>query len=158
MRQGLSTSEARKRLIRPRTIIYSVLWLAVVAGFLGSLAMREPLKVDIIRDRGALGREVEGRWIENVYRLQLINTTEAPMQFRVSAQSDELSGLVVEYDHAAEELSPTSNSLLPIRVRVPIDDAKQGTHKISVTVTAEAEGRDASQIKQSTSFIVPRNL
>jgi len=158
MRQGLSTSEARKRLIRPRTIIYSVLWLAVVAGFLGSLAMREPLKVDIIRDRGALGREVEGRWIENVYRLQLINTTEASMQFRVSAQSDELSGLVVEYDHAAEELSPTSNRLLPIRVRVPIDDAKQGTHKISVTVTAEAEGRDASQIKQSTSFIVPRNL
>ena len=109
----------------------------MTVGFVASLAMRAPLKVDIIRDRGALGREVEGRWIENVYRLQLINATEAPMKFHVQAQSDDLKGLMVEYDHGAESLSPTSNRLLPIRIRVPIDDATQGTHKIEVTVTAE---------------------
>jgi len=158
MRKSLTLSDARKRLLRPRTIIYSLIWLVLAAGFVASLAVRSPIKVDIIRDRGALGREVEGRWIENVYRLQVINTTEAPMRIRVQAEGDDLKGLTVEYDKTAETMSPTSNRLLPIRIRVPIEDAKEGTHKIKVTVTAEGEdGRDA-RIGQSTSFIVPRNL
>ncbi|MGO4306421.1 cytochrome c oxidase accessory protein CcoG [Cupriavidus sp. RAF12] len=158
MRKSLSITDARKRLFRPRTIIYTLIWMVMVAGFVGSLAMRTPLKVDIIRDRGALGREVEGRWIENVYRLQIINTTEAPMRIRVQAESADLKGLTVEYDTAAESLAPTSNRLLPIRIRVPIDDAKQGTHKIDVTVTSEGGEQGGAHIRQSTSFIVPRNL
>ncbi|AZG14197.1 cytochrome c oxidase accessory protein CcoG [Cupriavidus pauculus] len=158
MRQKLSPTAARKRLLRPRTIVYTLIWLALSAGFVASLAMRTPLKVDIIRDRGALGREVEGRWIENVYRLQLINATEAPMKIRVQANSAEMQDLTVEYDQGAEGLAPTSNRLLPIRIRVPIEDAKEGTHKIEVTVTAETDTDRDVRIRQSTSFIVPRNL
>jgi len=120
--------------------------------------MRTPLKVDIIRDRGALGREVEGRWIENVYRLQLINTTEGPMRISVRADSDDLQHLTVEYDDKAETLEPTSNRLLPIRIRVPIEEAAQGTHKVRITVTSEGDERGKAEIRQSTSFIVPRNL
>ncbi|CAM3261462.1 cytochrome c oxidase accessory protein CcoG [Cupriavidus taiwanensis] len=158
MRKGLSAAASRKRLLRPRIIIYSVIWAALLAGFMASIMLRTPLKVDIIRDRGALGREVEGRWIENVYRLQLINTTEAPMQIRVRADSDELKGLTVEYDKQAESLAPTSNRLLPIRIRVPIEAATQGTHKINVTVTSEGTEQGHAEIRQSTSFIVPRDL
>lgn len=158
MRKGLSAAASRKRLLRPRVIIYSVIWVALLAGFMASIVLRTPLKVDIIRDRGALGREVEGRWIENVYRLQLINTTEAPMQIRVRADSDELKDVTVEYDKQAESLAPTSNRLLPIRIRVPIEAAKQGTHKINVTVTSEDTEQGHAEIRQSTSFIVPRDL
>jgi len=158
MRRGLSAVAARKRLLRTRTIIYMVIWVALAAGFVGSLAMRTPLKVDIIRDRGALGREVEGRWIENVYRLQLINTTEGPMRISVRADSDDLQHLTVEYDDKAETLEPTSNRLLPIRIRVPIEEAAQGTHKVRITVTSEGDERGKAEIRQSTSFIVPRNL
>ena len=158
MRKGLSAAASRKRLLRPRVIIYSVIWAALLAGFMASIMLRTPLKVDIIRDRGALGREVEGRWIENVYRLQLINTTEAPMQIRVRADSDELKGLTVEYDKQAESLAPTSNRLLPIRIRVPIEAATQGTLKINVTVTSEGTEQGHAEIRQSTSFIVPRDL
>ncbi len=158
MRKALSAAASRKRLLRPRVIIYSVIWLALMAGFVASIALRTPLKVDIIRDRGALGREVEGRWIENVYRLQLINTTEGPMRISVRADSDELKNLTVEYDKQAEALAPTSNRLLPIRIRVPIENAAQGTHKISVTVTSERTERGSAEIRQSTSFIVPRDL
>ncbi|WP_427310057.1 cytochrome c oxidase accessory protein CcoG [Cupriavidus sp. H39] len=158
MRKALSAAASRKRLLRPRVIIYSVVWVALLAGFMASIVLRTPLKVDIIRDRGALGREVEGRWIENVYRLQLINTTEAPMQIRVRADSDELKGVTVEYDKQAESLAPTSNRLLPIRVRVPIEAATQGTHKINVTVTSAGTEQGHAEIRQSTSFIVPRDL
>lgn len=83
------------------------------------------------------------------------------MRVAISADSDELKGLTVEYDHSAGDLDPTSNRLIPVRVRVPIDAAGQGTHKIHVTVTAagdEAAGARGAEISQSTSFIVPRNL
>jgi cytochrome c oxidase accessory protein FixG len=157
MRQGLSASLARKRLLRPRTVLYAALWLALIAGFVASLALRSPLKVDIIRDRGALGREVDGRWIENVYRLQLINTTEAPMRIAIAAHSDALPGIAVEYDAAAARLDPVSNRLVPVRVRVPIENASRGTHKIEVSVVGETTNGQRPDIREATSFIVPRN-
>jgi len=156
MRKGLTAKSARARLLRPRVMIYTAIWFALLAGFAASLMLRTPLKVDIIRDRGALGREVEGRWIENVYRLQVINTSESPMRIAIRADSAELSHMTVEYDGVIGEIAPTSNRLLPIRVRVPIEEARQGTHKISVTV--KGEGEREVEISQSTSFIVPRNL
>lgn len=158
MRRALSVGSARKRMLRPRVLIYSVIWLALAAGFMASLAMRNPLKVDIIRDRASLGREVEGRWIENVYRLQLINTTEAPMRIRIDATAADLPGLTVEYDRAAELLAPTSNRLVPVRVRVPLDAAMQGTHRIGVTVTGVGDNGGESAVNEATSFIVPRNF
>jgi len=93
-----------------------------------------------------------------VYRLQLINATESPVTIDVKVDGYDMKGLTVEYDQTASTLDPTSNRLLPIRIRVPIEDARQGTHKIDVTVTAETESQRRSQIRQSTSFIVPRNL
>jgi polyferredoxin len=41
-----------------------------------ALYLRTPLKLDVIRDRGSMGREVEDGMIENVYRLQIMNTSE----------------------------------------------------------------------------------
>ncbi|WP_354677972.1 cytochrome c oxidase accessory protein CcoG [Cupriavidus plantarum] len=158
MRKGLTRAEARGRLLRPRVFIYSTIWLALVAGLAVSIALLAPLKVDVLRDRGALSREVDGRWIENVYRLQLINTSEAPMHVRVRANGHDLAGLRAEYDVSAEALAPASNRLVPIRIRVPIEAARAGTHKIDIAVTAEQGGRQVADVVQATSFIVPRNL
>jgi cytochrome c oxidase accessory protein FixG len=157
MRLGLSASLARGRLLRPRTVLYAALWLALSAGFVVSLALRSPLKVDIIRDRGALGREVDGRWIENVYRLQLINTTEAPMRIAIAAHSDALPGISAEYEAVAAQLDPVSNRLVPVRVRVPIEKATRGAHRIEVSVMGETASGQRPEIREATSFIVPRD-
>ncbi len=55
--------------------------------------MRVPLKVDVIRDRGAMVREVEDGELENVYRLQVMNATEAPHRYRIGVEG--LPGLRV---------------------------------------------------------------
>ena len=62
-----------KHILRPRTLIYSVLMLVIGGAFLVSLATRVPLRVDVVRDRVALSKETDEGLIENVYRLQLIN-------------------------------------------------------------------------------------
>ena len=50
-----------------------------------SLVLRNPLKVDVMRDRGALAREAAPGVIENVYRLQIMNTDETPRRFTMTA-------------------------------------------------------------------------
>src|SRR5699024_12749259 len=58
--EGMSQSQVRKRVFRPRVIAYSLILLAIAVAFAVSLATRSTLRMDIIRDRGALGREVPG--------------------------------------------------------------------------------------------------
>ena len=73
---GWDSSRMLKRVARPRVFVYGSILLAVSAALLVSLYLRVPLKVDVLRDRASLSREVEGGKIENVYRLQLMNTQE----------------------------------------------------------------------------------
>ena len=85
MHDRLTPKEARRHLLRPRVLIYASIMLVLITGFIVALTMRQPLKVDVIRDRGALAREVDGGKIENVYRLQLMNASEQPMRVTITA-------------------------------------------------------------------------
>ena len=50
--------------------------MAISTAMVASLALRTPLKVDVVRDRGTLSRIVAGGQIENIYRVQIGNATE----------------------------------------------------------------------------------
>ncbi|GBL44721.1 type cbb3 cytochrome oxidase biogenesis protein CcoG [Sulfuriferula multivorans] len=69
--------------LRPRTLIYSVLLLAIVATLGMALINRVPLRVDAIRDRIAARETADGH-IENVYRLQIINMQNKPHRYAIS--------------------------------------------------------------------------
>ena len=66
----------RRRVLRPRVLVYSAVLLVIAPAFVASLALRTPFKVDVVRDRGALARLVDEGRIENVYRLQMMNASE----------------------------------------------------------------------------------
>lgn len=153
----LSQSQVRKRLFRPRVLAYLVVLGVIVIGFAVSLAMRTTLRVDVIRDRGALGREVAGGQIENVYRLQIINTSETPLEIKLSASGlSELS--VVTADHGSEyvHIEGSSNRLVPVVVRAPASDMTPGVHDISLLAVARSpDGRETS-VAERSSFFVPR--
>src|SRR4029079_8569451 len=67
---------SKGRVVRPRVVVYAAILAAIAVAAGVSLWLRMPLKVDVIRDRAAIAREVEGGLIENVYRLQIMNTVE----------------------------------------------------------------------------------
>src|SRR5687767_4264464 len=75
LEQKLSRGDIFRRVLRPRVLGYAGVLAAIAAALLVSLALKTPLKVDVIRDRAAMSREVEGGLVENVYRLQVMNTT-----------------------------------------------------------------------------------
>src|SRR5690606_24702164 len=76
MEKGWGRQEMWARVTRPRVLIYTAVLAAIVIAFIYSLSTRPPFRVDIVRDRGALARIVDDGYVENVYRIQLMNASE----------------------------------------------------------------------------------
>ena len=145
-----TTRQMWARVLRPRVLIYGALLLALCIGVLGSLVMRTPLKVDVVRDRGALSRIVAGGKLENVYRLQIMNATEQPQRYRISAKG--LDGLQVASD-ADVTVGPAESRWVAVRLQIAYGSATPGSHPIEFGI-GDA-GHDAHVAEKSV-FIVPR--
>ncbi|WP_050466050.1 cytochrome c oxidase accessory protein CcoG [Herbaspirillum chlorophenolicum] len=149
--QGLPASAIRRRLLRPRILIYSAILAAVVALFSASLWVRMPVKLDVIRDRGSMGREVEEGIIENVYRLQVINTDERSHRYRITVGG--IAGLTVAPSDVIE-VAATQTLSVPVRVRAPHGAGERGSNKIHFEL--QAEDNQALHVSEKAVFIVPR--
>jgi polyferredoxin len=120
--------------------------------------MRVPLKVDVIRDRGALVREVEDGALENVYRLQVMNATERQQRYLIAV--DGLPGIRVD-GRAELQVEPAEARWVTVSARVPPEAAAQagpGAHAIEFRVERlAAEVGDAPvTVMEKSTFVVPR--
>ena len=75
--------EILRRAARPRVLIYTAILVTLTAATAWSLATRVPLKVNILKDRNVLYREVDDGSIENIYRLQIMNTSDQTRTFHI---------------------------------------------------------------------------
>ena len=137
--------------MRPRTLIYGgILAVACVALILG-LAARSDLRVDVIRDRATLAREVEDGLIENVYQLQIMNMRETARTFDLGVSG--LDGARIE-DVKSIEIPSASTRSVTVQVRVPADAGKPGSNAIAFDVSA-ADVSGVS-VREETTFLMPR--
>ena len=159
LQEKLTTNGIRRHLFRPRVLIYSVLMLVLVTVFIGALATRTTLRVDVIRDRGMLGREVAGGLIENVYRLQMLNASEDSLHLTLSVEG--ASGLALKIvdgtvSSTTVEIPSASNRIIAVVVRAPIGAMSSGPHPITfVTKSTTSEGKLLTEIREKSSFIIP---
>ncbi len=146
-----ATPEIVRHAFRPRVLIYSAVLLVIVGVFFGTLLTRTPVKMDVIRDRGSMGREVDDGQIENVYRLQIMNTDEASHRFRIGVE-----GIAsVHLMGASEvELGATESRAVPVSVRTDAGQGEKGSNKIYFTLTAVDNPQ--VQVKEKAVFFVPR--
>jgi len=150
MHEAWSMDRIRARILRPRVLIYTGILLLIVTAFFTSLALRTPLKLDVIRDRGSMGREVEDGMIENVYRLQIMNTAETSRHLRIVVRG--LDGITLA-TASAVDVDGTSSRALPARVRVPGGKAKPGSNRISFEL--QSQDGDRLDVREKAVFIVP---
>ncbi len=139
-----------KRVLRPRVLVYGAVLLALCVGLLWSLVARTPLKVDVVRDRAALSRIVAGGKLENVYRLQVMNATEQPQRYRITAAG--LEGLALASD-AEVDVGPAESRWVAVRLQIPYGSATPGSHPIEFSI-GDAAGQ--SQLTEKSVFLVPR--
>ena len=140
---------ATAHVVRPRMIVYGVLLTALVVGFFVSISLRTPVGLDVMRDRNALYRTLPDGGIENVYLVRILNKDTAPHVYVLSASG--LPGIALEAgetsgpdDGSRHEVGPGEVYSLPVRVRVPRNEAS-GSHEIMLQVVAE----DAPRLKAS---------
>ncbi len=148
--QGLNRREMFARAFRPRVLVYFSILSGIVIAASASLWMRVPLKVDVIRDRGAMSREVAGGFIENVYRLQIMNTLEKPRRFVVHVEGLATAGLAA--GEGVFDLPAVSTQMKMVKVRVDPRQVAAGTHKIRFVVAATDDAHVA--VNEKSVFIV----
>jgi len=143
----------RKRVLRPRTLVYGTLIALLAIGFGVTLSNRNVVGVDVIRDRNALFRERPDGLIENVYNVKILNKDAAEHEFTISASG--LPGIVIDYGEDDEiEVDPGEVKSVPVRIRVPRAELKGGAD-ISVTIrTADPPALEATG---KARFLAPTN-
>lgn len=151
MRNDLSMQQIRRRILRPRVLVYLALLVAGVGFYAATLAMRTPLKLDVILDRGTMGRHVEEGMVENVYRLAVMNTDERPHRYSVSVSGIESIRVAPEL---GIDVAGTETRTVPVRVRAPLANAGPGSHKIRFELVAQDDAD--LRVNERAVFVVPR--
>ena len=157
---GWTRLQMFRRALRPRVLIYGVLLSAASIAFAASVALRSPFKFDVVKDRGALARVVEDGAVENIYRLQIMNRTQAPQVYRVTASGIEGLQLVALPASAA----PAAMTSMLVSLRLP-DAVARRLASQSTPVTFEvssvmpdqgADTQTAARQSEHSTFFVPR--
>lgn len=148
-----------KRAFRPRVLVYTaILWTVIIASG-ATLLVRVPLKVDVIRDRASLAREVDDGKIENIYRLQMMNTDEKPRRFNVSVSGGhDLKYMEVLMDSQPIELPAVSVRSITLRVRAEPEHSRRGSERIDFKIDETglaAEGVTPIVVTEKSVFFVP---
>jgi cytochrome c oxidase accessory protein FixG len=150
MAGGAGGGDILGHVLRPRVLVYGAILLALSVALSWSLAVRTPLKVDVVRDRAALSRIVSGGRLENVYRLQVMNATEQQQRYRITAQG--LPGLMVASDSDVI-VGPAESRWVPVRLQIPYGSALAGSHPIQFRIAAQGEN---AHVNEKSVFLVPR--
>lgn len=139
-----------RHVVRPRIILYVAILAAITVAWIWGLATKPTLRVDIIRDRMTLAREVEGGVIENVFRLQVMNVSEIDQRYNVKVSGLEKIQLVGE---SIIDLSAASNKNFTYQVQVPPESATKGSHPIYFDVTSVADPKVF--VHEKSIFLMP---
>jgi cytochrome c oxidase accessory protein FixG len=156
LKEHYSAGRMVRRLLRPRVLIYTGVLCLIIAAAIVTLYQRVPMKVDVIRDRGNVMREADAPQVQNVYRLQIMNTKEVEREVTIAVSGLEGIRLLGAADPL--RIAPASSRLVPVRVEAPRVSGKQGSNRIVFTV----KGRDPAlpdaapiEVAEDASFVIP---
>jgi cytochrome c oxidase accessory protein FixG len=154
LKSGLDVGSMWRRALRARTLIYGSILLLVVSAFAASLVTRTPLKVDVIRDRNTLARQLDEGRVENVYRLQIMNTREATTEFDIRVEG--LPGVSIDYAKPLK-LDAASARAVPVAVRLARTNGEGASGgSIPIYFVVRSVSDEAIAVREKSVFIVPR--
>ena len=157
MALGLTQRQMWARVLRPRVLVYTGVLVLICAALAVSLALRSPLKVDVVRDRSSLARVVDEGLVENGYRLQVMNATERVQQYRVTVTSWPGARVV---GRTEVELGPAQARWLPLAVQLPPGEAARrgpGAHEIVFQIERlPSPQHETATVAEKSTFVIPR--
>jgi polyferredoxin len=134
------------RVLRPRVFVYGALLLVLVAGWAWGIAARSPLIVDVLRDRNALYRVVEGG-VDNGYTLKLVNKTRHAQVYTVAIEAADAAITLRGGERTVEAVA---GEVLSIPVELSAPAGVSGRHQVRFVV--ESADGDVREVADSTFF------
>ena len=156
--QHLTRAQRLRRVFRPRVIVYTAVLFLIVSALAASIALRSPFKVDVVRDRASLARQVEDGEVENVYRLQIMNATEMSQSYRVTAEG--LPGLRI-VDSRVVTVAPTEAKWVSATLACSTADGgkcRAGRARNPLHHRARGAGQSTrlARLREKSTFVLPR--
>ena len=134
---------------RPRALAYGALWLALCAGFVAVVLLRNPLEFDVMRYRTSLYRQLPGGAIENLYTIKVANKDRRAHTFELDVALPGGGDLEVEPDEF--ELAAGEARAFTVSVRSDDDEALAAVTETRFTLRAEDDPR--LHISRNASFL-----
>ncbi|NNE25042.1 MAG: cytochrome c oxidase accessory protein CcoG [Rhizobiales bacterium] len=130
--------------IRPRTLVYLLVWSLIGFGMLIVLTMRDRLDVSVLHDRNPVFVQLSDGAIRNGYTIKILNMQAEPRRFRL-----EIAGVAGATMTVAGSDAPGSSSALvdigadklraiKVYVRIPQANVVSGRSKLKFTVSDTA--------------------
>ena len=144
-----------QRILRTRVWVYGSLLFLVMAATGWAFSTRPEIRLNVIRDRSVMTRQVEQGAAENVYSLQLMNASDHERTVVVDVQPPHLVSLT---QPAAVKLGPAQASSLTVTVRMLSTEAMQRPGEVIpirfhvVTLNAPSQ----TQANEASTFLVPQ--
>ncbi|GAB3095437.1 cytochrome c oxidase accessory protein CcoG [Aestuariicella hydrocarbonica] len=136
--------------LRPRLFGYIVAVLVMMTAFVYTVGTREPLSVDVIRDRGARLYRLSHDQVQNVYTVKINNMDRHAHSYDIAVEGD---GDFRIRGYRPMELEEGEIFTLPVRVSIPKDQLKSSKNVINIIVTAKKDPTITA--REKASFIGP---
>lgn len=151
----------RSTIFRPRTIIYSALWLGAGLAMLLALTMRERLDVNVLPDRNPRFVTLSDGSIRNGYTIKILNMEQRPRTFHLS-----IEGVPAAMMTLAGSGQPPSRSFaidveadklrsVKAYVAMPADTMTGDSVSFSFVITDRDQSEGAERSEYSTVFHGP---
>jgi len=137
------------RLIRPRTVIYSVILSVLVFSMAWSMMTRQPVILDVLRDRNTLYRDVGRSGIQNGYTLRIVNKHNTDHEYILSVQG--LEGIAIQTETRVS-VPAESVFTLPTAVIAPHEVAVGGK---SIEFVLQSVGDSSIRVVEESRFRGP---
>lgn len=136
--------------LRPRLFGYILAVIVMMSAFVYTVGTRQPVSVDIIRDRGARMYRVTNDQVQNVYTVKINNMDQRPHTYNIQVEGE--GGYRIR-GYRPLELEEGEIFTVPVRVSVPKEDLLQTKSVIYFTVTAKDD--ETITASGETTFIGP---
>jgi len=147
------------KLIRPRTITYSVLLLAVCALMGYGLLSKSTVDVSVLRDRNPLFVRQSDGGVRNGYTLKILNKHYETRSFKISTDglpNPEISMVGIGDEKNSIDVPSDDLRILRIYIKVPRNDLDKLSAEIADFDFSVLDLKDNSVSKRSTTFRRPK--
>lgn len=155
MERRKNGEKPRFRIIRPRTILYTAVWMLVAVIMLVALLNRDTQTISVLADRNPLFVQLSDGSIRNGFEVKIINKEHKPQTFDVSLDGLEgavlLRGGATDADDTEVDVAPDDLASAKFFVALPsdrLDQLKSGeaafTFKATNMETGEVSAKEVN--------------